>query len=139
MSIISIGAQCGGPEAGLVGQLKDPLVRALGRNITSSHCAAVDQYAVVLRVDGSLDRFGPEGLARLRFAKAKRYITVDVQIPEAVWRGKSTPQLKQYIAGTVAHAVGACVGRLNKDGHPVQELLLVELEAACSEYLAPAA
>ena len=76
----------------MIGELKAPLYHALVRNLTSSHCAAVDEYAVVLRVDASLDRFGPEGLARLRFAKASRYITVDFQIPEVAWRGKAVPR-----------------------------------------------
>ena len=50
MSIISIGAQCGGPDASLVGDLKVPLYQALVRNLTSSHCAAVDEYALVDRI-----------------------------------------------------------------------------------------
>src|ERR1019366_6078140 len=112
MSIVSIGADCGGPEAGVVGALKVPLYQALERRVTSSHCAAVDEYAIVLRVDGSIEKFGAEGLARLRFAKARRYITVNVQIPEVAWRGKSTSQLKHYISGRVPEAVRTCVGRL---------------------------
>ena len=138
MSIVSIGAQCGGPEAGLVGELKVPLYQALKRNLTSSHCLAIDEYAVVLRVDGSLDRFGPEGLARLRFAKAKRYITVDFQIPESAWQGKSVPELKRYIASAVTDSVGACVARLRKVRTVVNDLLFAQMEAACTEYLAPA-
>ena len=139
MSIVSIGADCGGPEAGLVGALKVPLYQALERRVTSSHCAAVNEYAIVLRVDGSVQKFGVEGLARLRFTKARRYITVDVQIPEAAWQGKSTSQLKHYISGRVAEAVGACVARLKKEKHHVQEsLLFAEIDAASAEYLAAA-
>ena len=139
MSIVSIGADCGGPEAGVVGALKVPLYQALERRVTSSHCAAVDEYAIVLRVDGSIEKFGAEGLARLRFAKARRYITVNVQIPEVAWRGKSTSQLKHYISGRVTEAVRTCVGRLKKEKHHVQEsLLFAEIGAASAEYLAGA-
>ena len=84
-----------------------------------------------------MEKFGAEGLARLRFAKAQRYITVDVQIPEAAWQGKSTSQLKHYISGRVAEAVHACVARLKKEKHHVQEsLLFAEIGAASAEYFA---
>jgi hypothetical protein len=92
-SVISIGCQAGGPEVGFIGDLKVPLYRALAKHVTSSHCSAVDEYAIVLRVDGALDRFGSEGFARLRYAKACRYITVDVQIPEAVWQPMSSGRI----------------------------------------------
>jgi hypothetical protein len=136
MSFITIGADCGGPEAGVVGKLKVPLSHAIERNVTASHCTAVDKYALVLRIDGSLDKFGPEGLTRLRFAKARRYITIDVQVPESAWNGKSVPELKRYLATMVTEAIRACVARLRQDRYPVQELLFTELSTACSQYLA---
>ena len=52
--VISLGCDAGGPEAAFFGSLKTPLAHALARHVTSSHCAEVDQYAVVLRVDGSI-------------------------------------------------------------------------------------
>jgi hypothetical protein len=136
-SVISIGCQVGGSEAGFFGDLKVPLYRALTRHVTSSHCPAVDEYAVVLRVDGSLDKFGDEGLARLRFAKARRYITVDVQVPENVWCPMSKRQLQEYLAHQVKGAIALCVRRLQKDKHAVAEKeLFMEVEAAINEYLA---
>lgn len=85
-TVISIGCEQGGPEGGFVAKLKVPLYQTLSRHVTSTHCSAVDSYALVLRVDGSLATYGEEGNACLRFAKARRYITVDIQIPEHVWR-----------------------------------------------------
>ena len=135
-SVISIGCQAGGPEVGFVGDLKVPLYRALAKHVTSSHCSAVDEYAIVLRVDGSLDQFGDEGFARLRYAKARRYITVDVQIPKAVWQPMSKPQFRSYIAHRVKEAVAVCTERLRQDKQAVAEKeLYAEIEAAINEYL----
>lgn len=135
-SIISIGAQMGGPEPCLIGDLKIPLYRALSKHVTSTHCSAIDEYAIVLRVDGSLDKFGEEGLARLRFAKARRYITVDIQIPETVWQPMSKSQTLAYLANQVRSAITMCVSRLNKEKYAVaEELLRVQVETAINEYL----
>ncbi len=136
-SVISIGCQAGGPEVRFIGDLKVPLYRALAKHVTSTHCPAVDEYAIVLRVDGSLEKFGDEGFTRLRFAKARRYITVDVQIPETIWHPMSKRQLRKYLAHQVKDAIVLCAGRLRKDKHAVAETgLFVEIEAAINEYLA---
>jgi hypothetical protein len=126
----------GGPEPCLIGDLKVPFYRALTTHVTSTHCTAIDEYAIVLRVDGSLVKFGDEGLARLRFAKARRYITIDIQIPETVWRPMSRSQTKQYLVNQVRSAIDMCVSRLIQVKVAVAEVLLwVQIEAAIEEYL----
>lgn len=136
-SIISIGCQAGGPEAAFIGELKVSLYRALSKHVTSTHCSAIDEYAVVLRVDGTLDKFGEEGLAHLRFAKAHRYITVDIQIPETVWQPMSTQQLKAYLALQVKNGIFACASRLIKEKYAVAaQELQSQIDAATNEYLA---
>lgn len=135
-SAISIGCQQGGPEPCLIGTLKVGLYQLLAEHVTSTHCAEIDEYALVLRVDGSLDRFGNEGLARLRFAKAQRYITVDIQIPEAVWKPLDVFQTKSYLAKQVKAAIGACVQRLAKDKcHVDASALQSQVDTAVSRYL----
>ena len=137
MPFVGIGCQNGGPEDGGIGELKVQLYQALRRHLTSSHCAAVDEYAIVLRVDGSLDTFGAEGLARLRFAKARRYITIDVQIPEAVWRPLDRGQIKEYLAHRIRDAIEGCVARLQKDRQAVETgRLFSEINVATAEFLA---
>ncbi|MFZ6769976.1 hypothetical protein ACO0LM_23220 [Undibacterium sp. Di26W] len=136
-NFISIGAQMGGPEPCLVGELKVPLYHAFAKHVTSTHCAAIDEYAIILRVDGSLDKFGAEGITRLRFEKARRYIKVEIQIPEAVWQPMTKSQTKEYLADQVQSAIAICVQRLNKERSVVaEERLREQVEAAIGEYLA---
>lgn len=130
---ISIGADIGGPEAVLLSNLKVPFIQELRRKLTSTHCSAIDQYEIVLRVDGSLAKFGPEGLARLRFAKSRRYITIDIQVPESVWQSLSHCELKEYLVRQVQLALEACISRLVKEGFEVDHQKLRAEVASASE------
>lgn len=135
--VISLGCDAGGPEAAFIGSLKIPLARALAQHVTSSHCAEIGEYALVLRVDGSIAKFGSEGLARLRLSRAKRYITVDIQIPEPVWHTKTEQELKSYLARQVTAAISACSARLKKEKWAVSEQeLLAQVQTATLDYLA---
>jgi hypothetical protein len=103
--------------------------------VTGTHCDAIDQYGLVLRVDGSIQTFGPEGISRLRFAKKQRYITLDIQIPESVWRSLGDAELRRYLGAQVDAAIRACVARLKKDGFEVDDTkLMQEVQAAVREY-----
>ena len=127
----------GGPDQCLIADLKIPLYRALAKHVTSTHCEAIDEYSIVLRVDGSLDKFGEEGLARLRYAKARRYITVDVQIPKTVWQPMDRAQTRVYLADKVKVAIAACVDRLAREKCVVsKKRLQTQIDNALAEYLA---
>lgn len=132
---ISIGVQIGGPEAVIVGDAKVGLYQALARHMTGTHCLAIDSYELVLRVDGSLQAFGDEGLAKLRFAKKRRYITVDIQIPEAVWTTKSQAQLRHYLLAQVGKALELCISHLQRSGVATYESAFwAEFQSAAEEY-----
>lgn len=137
MSAISIGCEQGGPEACLIPSLKVALYQSLNKHVTSTHCEAIDEYALVLRVDGSLSKYGDEGLSRLRFAKVRRYITIDIQIPEAIWKPLGEIETKLYLVKQVQAAVSACAERLTKDRYTVNyPRLSAEITAAVGAYLA---
>lgn len=134
-SCVSIGCQGGGPETRTVGRIKVPLYHALSRHVTSTHCDAIDEYGLVLRVDGSLDKFGDEGIERLRFAKKQRYITVDIQIPEECWKPLNDLELRRYLSKQVRASIAICVARLQKDGYSVDDAVLMsQVDAAIGDY-----
>ena len=122
---ISIGCECGGPEAVIFATRKVALHKALERHVTSTQCAAIDEFALVLRVDGRLTQYGPEGTSRLRFAKARRYITVDLQIPESRWKPLLPDELDAYLVTQVRAGLEACCTRLERDGYEVHRTALM--------------
>lgn len=135
-SFISIGCQSGGPEAGVVGRAKVPLYLALERHLTSTHCSAIDEFALILRVDGSLDKFGAEECTRLRFERTRRYIKIDIQIPEPAWKPLNEAGLKKYLVQRIKGAIALCVDRLREEKIAVDTATLEsEIESASREYL----
>lgn len=118
-----------------MGRSKVYLYHALSRHVTSTHCEVIDEYGLVLRVDGSIQTFGPEGIGRLRFAKKQRYITLDIQIPQSVWQPLEDAELRSYLGRRVDSAIRACVARLKKDGFDVDDArLMLEVDAAVRDY-----
>jgi hypothetical protein len=98
MDIVSIGAQSRGPKDGGIGVIKVDLYKALRDSCTSTYCEAIDEYAPILRIDRSFQKFGDEDITRLKFAKKQRYISADIQIPESVWQPKSKNQIRDYLS-----------------------------------------
>ncbi len=135
-SFITLGADLGEPEAKPLSNLKISLFQLLSEHVSSTHCDAIDEYALVLRFDGRFAQFGEEGLASLRLAKARRYITVDIQIPEAAWKPMTPEDFKTYLCRQVLLAVKACVARLQREKFEVEEqALFAQIAVATKEYI----
>ena len=58
--MISIAAQIGGPKDGNIGDLTVDLVQLFEKYCSKSYCPAIDEFAPVLRINGSLVDFGPD-------------------------------------------------------------------------------
>jgi hypothetical protein len=104
--------------------------------VTSTHCAAIDEHALVLRVSGSLDQFGPEAVGPIKRRRSSRYITADIVIPEYQWVNVPDDQLKRYLVAIVREALLSCIERLKADREAVDEhKLLQQYDAACTSFL----
>jgi hypothetical protein len=135
---ISIGADVGGPEPCLLIKHKVTLYETLARHVSGTHCPCIDAYALVLRIDGSLDSFGKEGFSRLRLARSQRTVTVDIQVPTSVWRPQTDAQAKAYLVKCVGGAIALCVERLVQAKCSVDaECLQQQMNNAFSEFLSP--
>ena len=135
LGIISIGVQNGGPKDGGLGDIKIDLWRLFVRHCQSSYCPAVAHYALVLRIDGEFQKFGQEGIERIRRSKRDHDIGAEIIIPESVWQERSRNELRDYLAAQVRAALQSCVARLRKDKETVDEpRLFTEIDAAISEF-----
>lgn len=133
--VVSIGCEGGGPETRVVCHAKVPLAQALERTVTSTYSSAVSEYALVLRVGGSIQSYGEEGLANLRLYKSRRVITVDIQIPELTWKPLSAGELREYIARQVLSAIETCAARLERESLVQREPLLSAVRNGIAQYL----
>ena len=135
LGIISIGCQNGGPEDGGLGDIKVALWRLFIRHCRSTYCSGIAHYALVLRVDGEFQHFGSESIGHIQRNKRDRFIAADIVVPDAVWRGKSPNQLRDYLAKRVREALQMCVARLRKDKEVVDESSFFrEVDTAIHEY-----
>ena len=135
--MITIGAQARGPKDGNIGKLKVDLYHLFQKHCDKTYCPAIDEFALVLRINGALGTFGPEAIERIRHSRKKRYITVDIVIPMERWQGLPTPELKQYLAGQIRESLAMCAARLLKNGETVnKDLLLGDVDHAITEFLA---
>jgi hypothetical protein len=134
--VITLGAQCGGPDTGPISKIKIDLWRALQDECRDSFCPAIDEYAIVLRISGELDDFGAESIGRIRRRRPDRYITADIVIPESVWRPLTFDQSKFYLAGRVRAAIVAMADRLTDDREDVDSVaLLARVDAGITRFL----
>lgn len=129
MSTISIGVQSDGPKDGGIGRIKADLYKALKTSCISTFCNAIDEYAPVIRVDGSIHNFEEEKITRLRFAKKQRYITADIQVPESVWKPKTKNAIREYIASKTKECIELIVVRLKKEKLEIDVSLFKEIDS----------
>ncbi|HKA07330.1 MAG TPA: ankyrin repeat domain-containing protein [Gemmataceae bacterium] len=132
---ISIGQQSGGPADPFMWP-KIHLYMMFEKHCTANYCPTVDKFALVLRVGGSIDDFGPEAIERIRRRRPDRYITVDIVVPVERWKGKREGAIKKYLAEKVRSALESCVARLKKDKEALDdEALLTAVDTAIEEFL----
>ena len=117
--VISIGCQNNGPEDHGLGSIKVDLVREFNRHVSSTHCATVDHYALVLRVGGTFGYFTPERTHRIRRSRVQRLIGADIDVSVAAWKSRSTNDLKGYLVSRVQAALRLLAERLKRDGEVV--------------------
>jgi hypothetical protein len=134
---VTLGAQVNGPDA------HEPtlrphyeLRRLLKVYCTGPYSPDVDEFAPILRIDGSIHQWKREGCAYLRRSFKERYITVDIFIPISRWKNRSEREIREFFADQVRKALTLCIKRLQKDRTPVDgERLMKDYEKAVKKYL----
>ena len=134
MAVISIGQQSGGGDPLMWPKVH--LAMLFEQHCTRDYCPAIKEFALVLRVSGTFDDFGPEAIERLKRLRQRGVITVDIVVPISQWEGKSEVKLKKYLAERVRQALEMCVARLEEDKEKIDRTgLFADVDAAVAELL----
>jgi hypothetical protein len=116
VDMVTMGVQAGGPEAdAAVAPHYMPLRKLLSSKCNARYSSEVDEFALVLRIDGSVDKWSFEGCDRLRRSRTGRYITVDIGVPEVRWNDVSRGDLRRYLMDCVRQSFQLFVAKLKKD------------------------
>jgi hypothetical protein len=117
---VSLAYEAGGPDV-----TAQPYILQL-RKLLEKYCNGpysneVKGFALVLRIDGSLKKYGAEGVDRMRRRKKQEYITADICIPERRWKGVPPREFSRYLSSAVKSALQTCVAYLRKQKVEVDE------------------
>ena len=134
---VIVGVQAGDLPAS---RATDLHIRSL-RNLLQSHCRGpysieVEEFSLVIRIDGDIDHWEQEGCDRMRRSKKDRYITIDIYVPRQRWQGVSGDEIRRYLAACVEDAFGRMIAKLKKDKVAVDgDALLRDFAAVKAAYL----
>ena len=118
----------------------DPHIRPM-RQLLQAHCRGpyspdVDEFSLVIRIDGDIDHWEQEGCDRMRRSKKERYITIDIYVPRARWEGVSGIEIRQYLAACVEDAFRKMISKLQRDKVSVDgDALLRDFATVKEQYL----
>lgn len=135
---VTVGVQTGDVPSG---RATDPHIVVM-RNLLQTHCRGpyspdVDEFSLVIRVDGDIWHWEKEGCDRMRRSKKERYITIDIYVPRARWEGVSGIEIRQYLAECVEDAFRRMIGKLQRDKVHVDGIaLLRDFGTVRAQYLA---
>ena len=136
---ITLGVQAGDPEVdAALEPFYMPLRKLLAQMCVGPYSTAIDEFAIVLRIDGSIGHWGFEGCRDLRLHKKMRYITVDIGVPKSKWENASPIELKRYLAGCVKDSLALMARKLESARIDIKTSELIECsERVMEQYCAP--
>ena len=103
----SLPGQLKGPECKRVIQQAIALRKRLEPWFESIDGGEVTELAIVLRVDGSLGSFGPEGVENIAVEGGS--IECDVVVADQEWADRQDEKIASILRTRVLEAVGACL------------------------------
>lgn len=104
--LVTLGADIGGKDAFVA---THDLVLSL-RRFLKQHCrgpygATVREFALVLRIDGSVQAWGKKGAEAVRFQQQNSYVTADIFVPTESWSGVEVAEVRKTLAAGVIDAI----------------------------------
>lgn len=134
---ITLGADVGGKDAFGATNQHILELRGLLRQISSSAFGCtLKEIALVLRVDGSVQAWGKNGVDNIYFQKKKAFVTADIFVSADVWMTGDSSRIRQFLLDQVACAIRLVVENVNQQGVSLNEVDLIEaIEEVRRQYL----
>lgn len=133
---VSLGADVGGKDAdAATAAVCMAIRRALAEECGGPYGASFAEFALVVRIDGSVQSWGNRGVDNVRLQRKARYATADIFVPQAVWAEGRRP-FAAFMATNVVAAIQAIVDRAQKDGDLIEADLLIRDVRRATEHFA---
>lgn len=137
---VIVGVQAGDTSAAEATQPHyGPLRNLLREYCRGPYSPEVDEFSLVLRIDGDIYHWEQEGCDRMRRSKKGHYITIDIYVPRKRWEGVSGIEIRKYLADCVEEAFRRMIAKLQRDKVVVDgDALLRDYAVVTERYLAEA-
>src|ERR1700734_2672431 len=88
----------GGLETGHLSALYNVMQTLLKKYATKPYCPNVAEYIIGIYTDGNIVQYGYVGVSKVRLLAKDRSISCCMGVPEVLWRGKTSEELKIPLA-----------------------------------------
>ena len=129
---VTLGADVGGKDASIAtSEHVMALRKSLEQACRGPYSAVIKEFALILRIDGSVQSWGKSGVENGRLQKKAGYATVDIFMPQDVWKSGDRPTILRFLATGVRDAVADIVQRASRAKVPLQaDQLIRDVEHA---------
>ena len=111
MATVTLGADVGGEDAdGATSEVCMDLRRSLAKECCGPYGESFAQFALVLRIDGSVHSWQKSGVDHVRLQRKSKYATADIFVPRSAW-ASGTDYFRSFLASGVEAAIEAIVVR----------------------------
>ncbi len=117
---VSLGADVGGKDAhSATAEVCMAVQQALAKGCRGPYGASFAEFALVVRIDGSVQSWGERGVDKVRLQHKAKYATADISVHREVWEeGRET--FAPFLATNVEAGVRAIVDRAGKAGYVIE-------------------
>jgi hypothetical protein len=111
---VTLGVDVGGTDAhAATTEVCMELRQALASECRGPYGPSFAEFALVVRIDGSVQRWGKSGVDNVRLQRVAKYATVDIFVPQTVWDA-GPAAFRSFLATNILAAIEAIVDRAVK-------------------------
>ena len=126
----------GGLETGHISDLYNVMEALLRKHTKTQYCKEIATYVIGLYTDGNIWQHGYEGVSKVRLLAKDRYISCCMGVPEVLWRGKTSEELKIPLADLWLDCFAGFAKRIEKAKFEFdRELYFSDTSRAVNEFL----
>lgn len=135
-ALVALGADVGGKDAhAATAEACMPLRQALEKECRGPNGGAFAEFALVVRIDGSVQSWGTRGVDNVRLQRKSKYATADIFVPQVVW-AEGPGALRAFLATNVEAAIQAIADRVEKARDPIDTDRLIRDVRRATEHFA---
>ena len=105
-ALVTLGADVGGKDAHeATHEYVLSLRRLLQQKCVGPYGTTVKEFALVLRIDGSVQAWGKSGADNSAFQRKGTFATADIFVPVSAWSGRDAANIRKVLAAGVVDAI----------------------------------